>query len=329
MGKNNTPLFSIIVPMYNVEKYAEECIVSILSQTFDDYEAILVDDGSTDGTGELIDRYLEGNTQKLIAIHKENGGLVSARQAGLEIANGKYIVPLDGDDWINPVYLETFKHAIDQVNAEVYCSGHTIAYPDGSKKERHLKLKGVMSGEQWETIVNRHLLHLNPNLWGKCIKADFYTPYQKSISPTIRMGEDGVVTFPMYAHAHCVCFLDDCSYNYRQVDTSMVHSKRKNILWSQALWRIKHLYNQLENVESRNQWMAAYATHSGFNSIISIFQGKKFHEARTETNNILDDKFYSSLISQKSFFLSKKERIANFLLRKRLYSLIWIMSRIN
>ena len=92
-------LFSLILPVYNVELYLKECIVSILKQTYTDYELILVDDGSTDGSGAICDEYAEKEKQ-IKVIHKANGGSSDARNAGIETAQGEYIIYLDSDDYI-------------------------------------------------------------------------------------------------------------------------------------------------------------------------------------------------------------------------------------
>lgn len=96
----NKPLFSVIVPVYNIEKYVRECIESVLTQNFNDLELILVDDGSNDNNGKICDEYaiLEG---RVIVVHKENGGLVSARKSGANLARGRYVVALDGVDSIH------------------------------------------------------------------------------------------------------------------------------------------------------------------------------------------------------------------------------------
>ena len=92
------PFFSIIVPVYKVEQYLNQCINGVLDQTYNDYELILVDDGSPDRCGEMCDSYASSD-QRIKVVHKENGGLSSARNAGLDIANGKYIIFLDSDDF--------------------------------------------------------------------------------------------------------------------------------------------------------------------------------------------------------------------------------------
>ena len=98
-------LFSVIVPIYNIEKYIRRCIDSVLLQSFTDFELILVDDGSPDRCGAICDEYAKKD-ERIKVIHKENGGLVSARQAGIKVASGDYIFHLDGDDGNHqqPVY---------------------------------------------------------------------------------------------------------------------------------------------------------------------------------------------------------------------------------
>jgi glycosyltransferase involved in cell wall biosynthesis len=94
-------LISVIIPVYNVEKYLRECVDSVLSQTYKSYEIILVDDGSTDGSGEICDEYIDGHSQVKV-IHKANGGLSDARNTGLKNAKGEYVYFLDSDDYIVP-----------------------------------------------------------------------------------------------------------------------------------------------------------------------------------------------------------------------------------
>lgn len=96
---------SVIVPVYNVEKYLERCVESIFKQTYKNIEIILVDDGSTDNSGKICDKFLKKD-ERVKVIHKENGGLSDARNAGLEILSGKYIMFVDSDDWISPAMVE-------------------------------------------------------------------------------------------------------------------------------------------------------------------------------------------------------------------------------
>ena len=98
------PKVSVIVPVYNTEKYLRKCLDSLMFQTLQEIEVIAVNDGSTDGCKDILEEYKEKYPDKMVVIHKENGGLVSARKAGMGIAKGEYIVFVDGDDWIEKDY---------------------------------------------------------------------------------------------------------------------------------------------------------------------------------------------------------------------------------
>lgn len=134
------PKISIIVPIYNVEKYIEKCIQSILNQTFSDFELILVNDGSTDSCGEICDKYKKLD-DRIIVIHKVNGGLSSARNAGIDIARGEYIGFIDSDDYIHEKMYEILYN-----NAITYNSDIVICKKEMFMKKRKMnKIIKLMS----------------------------------------------------------------------------------------------------------------------------------------------------------------------------------------
>ena len=114
---DNKGLISVIVPVYNVEKYLAKCIDSLLAQTFSDFEILLVNDGSPDASGQICDA-LAKSDDRIRVIHKENGGAASARNSGLDAAKGDYIAFVDGDDLIHPQYLECLL-ALIQKNRQI------------------------------------------------------------------------------------------------------------------------------------------------------------------------------------------------------------------
>lgn len=125
--------FSIIVPVYNVEKYLRKCIESVLAQSYSDYELILVDDGSPDSCPEICDTYARNN-KRIRVIHKPNGGLSDARNAGLDIAVGKYVIFLDSDDWWdNPDFLTKLNNTIELGNADIVIFGMKKYYSEKDK----------------------------------------------------------------------------------------------------------------------------------------------------------------------------------------------------
>ena len=123
--------FSVIVPIYGIEAYLCQCVDSLLEQSYENFELILVDDGSPDRCPEICDSYARKD-QRIRVIHKPNGGLVSARQAGIEVATGEYVVNVDGDDWVSPRMLEEFALRIAQSNADIIMVSHTIVHEDQS-----------------------------------------------------------------------------------------------------------------------------------------------------------------------------------------------------
>lgn len=118
MKCKTTPIISIIVPIFNVEKYLDRCVDSILSQTFTDFELILVDDGSPDGCPAICDAYA-AQDKRVVVIHKKNGGVSAARNSGLDIAQGEYIAFCDGDDYLAPTFFE--RMLLEAVNQEADC----------------------------------------------------------------------------------------------------------------------------------------------------------------------------------------------------------------
>ena len=124
------PKLSVIVPVYNTEKYLRECIDSILAQTFTDFELILVDDGSTDGSGVLCDS-LAQTDDRIRVIHKENGGLSDARNAGLVQAKGTWLLFVDGDDYVEPDAMAHMQSLLEQHHAQIiHCCLRNV-YVDG------------------------------------------------------------------------------------------------------------------------------------------------------------------------------------------------------
>ena len=124
------PKVSVIIPVYNVEQYVEKSIQSVLNQSMKDIEIILVNDGSTDKSGEICDRYGQ-KEERIIVIHKENGGLSSARNVGVKAASGDYIGFIDSDDYIESVMYETLYQMAERDSADVAVCGVYDVYKNG------------------------------------------------------------------------------------------------------------------------------------------------------------------------------------------------------
>ncbi|MFR5422623.1 MAG: glycosyltransferase family 2 protein [Oscillospiraceae bacterium] len=120
------PQFSIIIPVYRVEEYLEKCVDSILAQTCQDFELLLIGDGSPDGSGAICDRYAASHPTQVRALHQPTGGAGAARNRGIELAQGDYLLFVDGDDWLAPNLLEDLSASIAATPADLYLFGALV-----------------------------------------------------------------------------------------------------------------------------------------------------------------------------------------------------------
>ena len=164
--------FSVVIPAYNVAEYLEKCVSSVRAQTFGDWEAILVDDGSTDGvTGALCDRLDREGGDRFRVIHQENGGLGAARNTGIEAAKGEYLVFLDSDDYIAPEMLEKLNDRIDRTHCDLYTFGFRVD-KDGNTDEIHLD--DLPADKPFTLAEYPRLLLATPNAWNRIYRTEFF-----------------------------------------------------------------------------------------------------------------------------------------------------------
>lgn len=171
-----TPEISVITPVYKVEKYLGKCLDSILSQTFTDFELIVVDDGSPDACGKIADEYAKKDSRVKV-IHKENGGAPSARNAGMKIACGKYFYFPDSDDWLEPRYLKELHDLAVKTGAKLVVSGYKMEYfEQGSSQTYDVSVKESNYGTKELVRANLHKYFDNMMMavpWNKLYKADY------------------------------------------------------------------------------------------------------------------------------------------------------------
>ena len=167
------PRVSIIVPVYNVEKYLSQCVESILAQTFTDYEVILIDDGSLDNSGSICDFYADRDP-RIKVLHQKNGGVCKARNAGLDIAKGEYIAFCDSDDYCTPVWLERLIHTAQSENAELVVSGFHAVDENAQVLWTFQNETGTWDTETDEKKIDYIFdkLLYGDNCWNLCLKTD-------------------------------------------------------------------------------------------------------------------------------------------------------------
>ena len=223
-----TPLVSIIIPVYGIEKYIGQCVESIMEQSYRTLQIILVDDGSPDRCPDICDLYASKDA-RIEVIHKPNGGLVSARKAGLQAAQGDYVCYVDGDDWVEPAYVENLVDAVVGADVDMAASGyhkdileqtHTVVdlVPPGVYEGRRL----VWLQERMMSIGGIFEAGLSTYLWNKIYRRELLLEPQMAVDERISIGEDTAVVYPAAMLARKIVVTDSCFYHYRQRDDSML-----------------------------------------------------------------------------------------------------------
>ena len=280
--RNN--LISVIVPVYNIELYLRQCIASLINQTFKDFEIILVDDGSPDGCPEICDEYAASDS-RIKVIHKKNGGLVSARKAGLAYSSGRYVVFVDGDDWLDLVYIDKCNDIINKYQPDVVSlnTWFSVTETEARLSTVGKNYDGMYDRHQLEKLVYSDILYsapfyhfgITPSLCLKIIRRELLEQYMPYIPENIRMGEDLVVSLPCMLKARTVYFSDICGYYYRQNPTSITHS-----FDPMAPERVDSLINTLErevecygNKYNIQDQIAAYVVYITEFTLVSLVKG--------------------------------------------------------
>lgn len=221
-------LISIVIPIYNAEKYLEECIDSIRNQTYKNLDIILVDDGSKDHSPKICDDYAKQDSRVRV-LHKKNGGLVSAWTAGAEMSKGEYLMFIDSDDWLDLSAIEEMAQYITGGVKEIICSNYVI-----EKKNKSIFVKQSMKPGVY--VKQDVIKKIHTQLMGEEVRRIHCSRCMKLFSKSlilenikysrkeIRMGEDLNITFPAILDADRIVIMEDgYFYHYRLVDTSMVH----------------------------------------------------------------------------------------------------------
>ncbi|WP_160689425.1 glycosyltransferase [Clostridium sp. C2-6-12] len=229
--ENTNDLISIIVPVYNVEKYLPQCINSLINQTFKNLEIILVDDGSLDTSGEICDEFSKIDN-RIIVIHKENNGLSSARNAGLEIAKGDYIGFVDSDDWLDENMYEILFKLIKDNDSDISCCKFFKA-ADSDEKIPIINNEIIQSFTNIEGLNNFYtdLYTQTVVAWNKLYNRNLF---DNIVYPTGKIHEDEGTTYKLFYKANKITYTNKPLYYYRttpdSITTRKFNKKRLDII---------------------------------------------------------------------------------------------------
>lgn len=232
------PKLSVIVPVYNTEKYLRQCIDSILSQIFSDFELILVDDGSTDKSGVICDEY-SCKDNRIRVIHQENDGVTAARKRGVETATGEYISFIDSDDWIEPNMYQDMLMQADSYNADMILCDMVVEQPGKNIVIHSCDLTGLFTSEQLNQQIYPTMLFdfeknkpgLSLCLCNKLFKSCLAKPVFAEVPKDIIYGEDKLGSLLCLLRSNCVFIMDGCAfYHYRHTHEFFMRERRASLL---------------------------------------------------------------------------------------------------
>ena len=229
------PQVSVIIPVYKTEAYLRKCLDSVLAQTLQDLEVILVDEGSPDNSGRICDEYAD-KYPNIRVIHKENGGLLQARLSGIAVANGKYLTFVDSDDWIQPdMYLPMVEQA-ELHSADIVAVGFTRDFGSRLEPFSNVVPSGVYQKEDLEWLRETALFDvktmtqaLAPCVWAKLFRKELLLEVLSDRTVAVCFGEDALITYPaLFKSKRVVVMNDRRSYRYQIREGSITNSYYKN-----------------------------------------------------------------------------------------------------
>lgn len=208
-------MLSVIVPVYNAEKYLPRCVESILTQSFTDIEVLLINDGSTDGSGLICDEYALKDVRVRV-FHKKNGGVSSTRNMGLEVARGEWIAFVDADDWIEPYTFEKAHKLAVKENADICCFRFKVLYPD---RQVLIDIPQI-TGEK-EECINNWIRFGHTSLWCMIVNKELYDKYSLRC-PVQNYCEDFYLTVRLMYYAKKIAVVNEYGYNYNRLNENSI-----------------------------------------------------------------------------------------------------------
>lgn len=312
---------SIVVPVYNVEKFLSRCIDSIICQTYKNLEIILVDDGSKDNSSSICDLY-EKKDKRIKVIHKENGGLSSARNAGIEEATGDYIAFVDSDDYIEPNMYEEMYNAAKKLSCDIITCNYKYVYDDGSIK----LINNDKKNEEFDFVSSIKEMNLfnkfDMSACTKLFKKDLFDDIR---FPVGKLSEDYYIMYLLFEKSNKVYYIASPYYNYFQRKNSITKSNKINhdFMYA-ALEQMKYLETKYPD-ELKNICHAAFLSANLTVYDFYLKNGVKCPKEMLKVfkNNVKGN--YKYVKKAKMYGIKKKIQFVLFMYCVPLYNVIFKM----
>lgn len=330
---SNSITFSICIPVYNAEKYLDDCIHSVLNQSYENFEIILVDDGSKDGSGDICDLYSK-SYPTIKTIHKDNAGQISARVTAVENAVGKYIVFLDSDDTLEPHALATIHSAFNKYDVDFVMydfqrvTNGVITHPNEARKDEILL---VSKADIYKFILKSQN---NNSLCMKCFKKDIFLSIDYTDYFHLRHGEDLLQVMDLIRHCERAVVIPDILYNYTYNPTSVSNAPAsiKSIVDSRLVVREFVLHRLIEEQIFTEEDMLEYQEYCCnliLNQLSLIAHAKATLKEKIDTlKHLRESNYYNTFLFNVKFDIRKlgQKRLMYSLFNARMYrTLIFLL----
>lgn len=316
----NTPLISVVLPIYNVKKYLNKCMNSVLKQTYKNIEIIMVDDGSTDGSGEYCE-VLAGKDDRIIVYHKTNGGLSDARNYGIARSKGKYITCVDSDDYIDEDYVDYLFQLIVKYDTRMSICQHRVV-----SEKNYIKDYGSFGDEKMSSVncIERMLYHdiIDTSAWAKMYEKSLFDDIKY---PKGKLYEDIATTYKLFIKSSSIAVGYESKYNYIIRKTSIVNSEfniGKFDLLDMTDKMAKDVKNEFPELMPAIVRRRVYARFSTLNQMLNI---NDYHNERKKIIDFIKKNRRYVLCNKRAPF---RDKLAIILLsiNYKLYKLIWTLA---
>jgi len=310
---------SVIVPVYNAEKYLEQCATSLLSQTCLDMEIILVNDGSTDSSRLMCDGYCAAYPEIIKVIHQKNAGVSAARNAGLDAATGEWICFVDSDDWVEPDMIETMLAHSESADVHIY--GHYKKYLYKTITWKYSN--NALSEETKKNYRHQKQILINSAVWGKLIRRSLIEKINLRFCIGLPRGEDQIFLLYVIHHAEKVMLHENIFYNYRMVASGAVNKWRADTIAVENLFQ-KEYFEFVDKFFSGEENLLMKQTLA-IDQLWIIMRAHKHPEAHLTRKEILSrlcdeikrEPLNSAIKKLPMTFIHKRKRFPVYLLRIR------------
>ena len=319
---------SVIIPIYNVEKYLSACVDSVLGQTYQALQIILVDDGSTDASGGICDGYT-GKDPRIQVIHKENGGLSDARNCGLLSASGKYITFFDSDDWVERDTLMIAYNQMSEQTADLIIWGYAADFVDDQEQVQARRDNAVLGicdkNGDTSVLIQKNALGISGYAWNKLYRTDIIKENGILFEKGISMVEDILFNSLYFCQCEKIKFIDYIGTHYIQRNRVTLGNKRYDNVWELKLAACAARENILKHFNMATKQVERIMSHFYFTALESaVFNivNEKEVSRRTKLGRL--DEF---LASEKA--REVRGRIKALPLKKRLSMLMINLRMVN